>query len=73
MKGRAGRKGKDEVGETYLCCHSGDLEAINELIHTEIPSVESCLLPEKHGIKRYCNCIWTHNTLKHPTLIFEEH
>lgn len=23
MRGRAGRKGKDELGETYLCCRKG--------------------------------------------------
>lgn len=52
MRGRAGRKGKDEIGETYLCCQKSDLESVAELMEADIPSVESCLLPEKRGIKR---------------------
>ncbi|EHY54639.1 DNA polymerase theta [Exophiala dermatitidis] len=52
MRGRAGRKGKDEVGETYLCCQKADLEAVAELLEAEMPPVESCLTPEKRGIKR---------------------
>lgn len=47
MRGRAGRKGKDEIGETYLCCQKGDLEAVAELMEAEISSVGSGLLPEK--------------------------
>lgn len=53
MRGRAGRKGKDEIGETYLCCEKRDLEAVAELMEAELPSVESCLVPGKRGIKRY--------------------
>ncbi|RDL36601.1 uncharacterized protein BP5553_05953 [Venustampulla echinocandica] len=56
MRGRAGRKGKDEIGETYLCCQKGDLEAVAELMEADIPVVESCLFPEKRGIKRYFSC-----------------
>ncbi|CZR50584.1 related to DNA-directed DNA polymerase theta [Phialocephala subalpina] len=52
MRGRAGRKGKDEIGETYLCCAKGDLEAVAELMNAELPSVESCLTPGRRGIKR---------------------
>ncbi|TGO27917.1 hypothetical protein BPAE_0035g00610 [Botrytis paeoniae] len=52
MRGRAGRKGKDEIGKTYLCCQNSDLEAVAELMEAEIPSVESCLVPGKRGIKR---------------------
>lgn len=52
MRGRAGRKGKDEIGETYLCCQRNDLEAVAGLMEAEIPGVRSCLLPEKRGIKR---------------------
>ena len=52
MRGRAGRKGKDEVGETYLCCQKADLEAVAELLEAEIPAIESCLGPEKKGVKR---------------------
>lgn len=52
MRGRAGRKGKDEVGETYLCCQKTELEAVAELLEAELPPVESCLTPERRGIKR---------------------
>ncbi|KAI9813135.1 MAG: hypothetical protein M1827_004356 [Pycnora praestabilis] len=52
MRGRAGRKGKDEVGESYVCCQKSDLEAVAELLEAEIPPVESCLTPGKRGIKR---------------------
>ena len=53
MKGRAGRKGKDEIGETYLCCQASDIEDVAELMDADIPQVESCLVPSKRGIKRY--------------------
>ena len=52
MRGRAGRKGNDEIGETYLCCAKQDLEAVAELLEAELPPVASCLTPEKRGIKR---------------------
>ena len=52
MRGRAGRKGKDEIGESYLCCQSADLEEVAQLIKAELPLVESSLTPEKRGIKR---------------------
>ncbi|EDO00417.1 hypothetical protein SS1G_14287 [Sclerotinia sclerotiorum 1980 UF-70] len=52
MRGRAGRKGKDEIGETYLCCEKSDLESVTGLMEAEIPSVESCLVPGKRGMKR---------------------
>lgn len=52
MKGRAGRKGKDEIGETYLCCNNGDIEEVSELMEADIPPLESCLLPGKRGINR---------------------
>lgn len=63
MRGRAGRKGKDEIGETYLCCQKSDLEAVAELMGAEIPSVESCLVPGKRGIKRYKSLIKIHQLL----------
>ena len=28
MRGRAGRKGKDEIGESYICCQKAELEAV---------------------------------------------
>lgn len=52
MRGRAGRKGKDEVGETFLCCQKVELEPVAELLEAELPAVISCLTPEKRGIKR---------------------
>lgn len=52
MRGRAGRKGKDEVGETYLCCRQKDLDDVVELIQAELPQVTSCLATEKHRIQR---------------------
>jgi DNA polymerase theta len=53
MRGRAGRKGKDEIGETYLCCQKSDVEEVSELMEADIPNVESCLVPGKRGINRY--------------------
>ena len=52
MRGRAGRKGKDEVGESFLCCQKEDLEDVVELLEAELPKVESSMTPEKRGIKR---------------------
>ncbi|KAK4447536.1 DNA polymerase theta [Podospora aff. communis PSN243] len=52
MRGRAGRKGKDEVGETYLCCRRNDLEDVVDLMHAELPRIESCLISDKRRIQR---------------------
>ena len=52
MRGRAGRKGKDELGEVYVCCQKTDLEAVAELLEAEIPPVTSCLTPDKRGLTR---------------------
>ena len=52
MRGRAGRKGKDEIGETYLCCQKSDLEDVAALLEAQLPPVESCLTLEKRGVKR---------------------
>lgn len=52
MRGRAGRKGKDEIGETFLCCQQSDLEEVAELMEADLPNVSSCLAPEKRGIER---------------------
>jgi DNA polymerase theta len=52
MRGRAGRKGKDEVGETYLCCHRKDLESVVDLMHAELPQIYSCLISDKRRIQR---------------------
>ncbi|KAI1176755.1 P-loop containing nucleoside triphosphate hydrolase protein [Nemania sp. FL0916] len=52
MRGRAGRKGKDEIGETYLCCRKTDLEDVVELMNAELPQVSSGLTTDKHRIQR---------------------
>lgn len=52
MRGRAGRKGKDEVGETYLCCRQKDLQDVVDLLHAEMPQVSSSLITGKHRIQR---------------------
>jgi DNA polymerase theta len=52
MRGRAGRKGKDEIGETYLCCRKSDLEDVLELMHADLPSVSSSLTTDRHRIQR---------------------
>ncbi|KAM0332357.1 hypothetical protein ACHAQA_002634 [Verticillium albo-atrum] len=46
------RKGKDEVGETYLCCRKDDLEQVVDLMHAELPQVTSCLNTDKQRIQR---------------------
>lgn len=52
MCGRAGRKGKDEAGETYLICGKSELQAVCDLLEAGMPAIESCLAPEKRGLKR---------------------
>ncbi|KAI9931604.1 hypothetical protein MW887_010181 [Aspergillus wentii] len=52
MCGRAGRKGKDEAGETYLICGKADFQAVCDLLEADMPAIESCLAPEKRGLKR---------------------
>src|SRR5690606_5366476 len=53
MRGRAGRKGKDEVGETYLCCRKSDLEEVVDLLEADLPEISSCLDTDKRRMKRY--------------------
>ncbi|KAL8802236.1 MAG: hypothetical protein Q9182_003956 [Xanthomendoza sp. 2 TL-2023] len=52
MRGRAGRKGKDEVGESFLCCQSNELDEVMQVINADLPQVESSMKREKRGIKR---------------------
>lgn len=52
MRGRAGRKGKDEVGETYLCCSPKDLEDVVDLMEADLPQVSSSLTTDKQRIQR---------------------
>ncbi|KAI0400331.1 P-loop containing nucleoside triphosphate hydrolase protein [Xylaria palmicola] len=52
MRGRAGRRGKDEIGETYLCCRKTDLEDVVDLMNADLPQVSSSLTTDKHRIQR---------------------
>ncbi|EFW99536.1 DNA-directed DNA polymerase [Grosmannia clavigera kw1407] len=52
MRGRAGRKGKDEVGETYLCCRGADVDDMLDLMHAELPHISSCLQEDKRRLQR---------------------
>ncbi len=52
MRGRAGRRGKDELGESYVCCQTDDLEDVERLLRAEMPPITSCLTPDKRGLKR---------------------
>ncbi|KAI9758659.1 MAG: hypothetical protein M4579_002907 [Chaenotheca gracillima] len=52
MRGRAGRKGKDELGESYLCCQKSDLDEVISLIEADLPHVESRLNTDRSTIKR---------------------
>lgn len=52
MRGRAGRKGKDEVGETYLCCRRKDLEDVVELMQADVPQISSSLTTDKQRLQR---------------------
>lgn len=52
MRGRAGRKGKDEIGETFLCCRKADLEDVVDLMSAELPQISSGLTTDKHRIQR---------------------
>lgn len=53
MRGRAGRKGKDVLGETYLICQKTDLEAISGIWEAETPAIESCLGQDGKAVQRY--------------------
>jgi replicative superfamily II helicase len=52
MRGRAGRKGRAEIGETYLCCRKTDLEDIVELMHAELPPLSSGLVTDTYRMQR---------------------
>lgn len=70
MCGRAGRKGKDDAGETYLICGKADMQAVCDLLDADMPAIESCLAPEKRGLKRYVLSRHLDAHLAHPP---EEH
>ena len=71
MRGRAGRKGKDEIGESYLCCQKADLEEVTQLMDADLPIIESSLTPEKRGIKRALLEVITVRLATHMTAIHE--
>lgn len=52
MRGRAGRKGKDEVGETYVCCKATEIEEVRDMLSAELQPINSSLRSERRGIKR---------------------
>ncbi|KAL8777786.1 MAG: hypothetical protein Q9213_007710 [Squamulea squamosa] len=71
MRGRAGRKGKDEVGESFLCCQSNELDEVMQLLQADLPRVESSMKPEKRGIKRALLEVLTVRLATHKTAINE--
>jgi replicative superfamily II helicase len=52
MKGRAGRKGKDTCGESYLCYSKSDEEYVLRMVKDEMPTIESRLGSETWGFER---------------------
>jgi DNA polymerase theta len=52
MKGRAGRKGKDTYGESFLCYSKTDEEFVKKMIKDEMPAIMSSLGREIKGIER---------------------
>jgi len=52
MKGRAGRKGKDTHGESYMCYSKHDEEEVMKMVNGEMPPIESCLGRENRGFER---------------------
>jgi replicative superfamily II helicase len=52
MKGRAGRKGKDTHGESFLCYNKADEEFVTKMIKDEMPLIVSSLGREIKGIER---------------------
>lgn len=52
MKGRAGRKGKDTQGESYLCFTKNDKDGVMEMVNREMPAISSRLALESKGFER---------------------
>jgi replicative superfamily II helicase len=71
MRGRAGRKGKDDLGESYICCQREDLEEIEQLLEADIPPIQSCLTPGKRGIKRALLEVIAVRLAAHPDALHE--
>src|SRR5436190_21282052 len=52
MRGRAGRKGKDTYGESYLCFTKNDKHGVMEIVNGEMPAISSRLGLESKGFER---------------------
>ena len=60
MSGRAGRKGKDPFGESFLICKDKDVKRvkyvlfmiIRSLVVSELDPITCCLSDERRGLKR---------------------
>jgi len=52
MKGRAGRKGKDTYGESFLCYVKSDDESVMKMVKGEMPAISSYLASESKGFER---------------------
>ncbi|KAL1915366.1 uncharacterized protein VTP21DRAFT_6824 [Calcarisporiella thermophila] len=52
MKGRAGRKGKDTLGESIILCKDYEIARVKKLVQAELQPVKSCLREENRGMKR---------------------
>ena len=52
MSGRAGRKGIDIKGESFLCCKSNQLNQVKNKILSSLLPLESCLVEERRGMIR---------------------
>jgi DNA polymerase theta len=52
MKGRAGRKGKDTFGESFLVYADKDAEDVDKIVNGEMPVISSCLGRETRGFER---------------------
>ncbi|KAI5804542.1 P-loop containing nucleoside triphosphate hydrolase protein [Geopyxis carbonaria] len=50
MRGRAGRKGKDTFGESYVCCRKQDISEVEKLLSAEMPAVSSCLVNDNGSL-----------------------
>ncbi|KAA8895247.1 P-loop containing nucleoside triphosphate hydrolase protein [Sphaerosporella brunnea] len=48
MRGRAGRKGRDTRGESFVCCRKDDVPIIEKLLNEDLPSVSSCLISSEN-------------------------
>ena len=52
MKGRAGRKGKDTEGETFMCYHPSDEGHVTKMVKGDLPSISSRLGVGSKGFER---------------------